>query len=85
MRDLDNFIAVVDYILNTPRKRHITGGILLSASLLFVGLALTVITIKTDTDADEEEGEPPTIRDRTRDEYKDYSGYGQQYNDNDSF
>lgn len=40
-----NFISMMDFILDTKRKRHITGGILLSASLLFGGLALTVMTI----------------------------------------
>ena len=33
-------------MLDTKRKRHIAGGIMLSASLLFGGLALTVVTIK---------------------------------------
>ena len=44
----------MDYILDTKRKRHITGGILLSASLLFGGLALTVMTIKTEGDNNEQ-------------------------------
>lgn len=35
-------------------KRHITGGILLSAFLLFGGLALTVMTIKTEEDNNEQ-------------------------------
>jgi len=43
---LENFICSVDYMLNTKRKRHITGGILLSISMLLGGLALTVMTIK---------------------------------------
>ena len=38
-----NFISMLDYVLNTKRKRHITGGVLLSVSLLFGGLALTAI------------------------------------------
>lgn len=48
MEGIGNFISMMDYILDTHRKRHITGGILLSASLLFGGLALTVMTIKTE-------------------------------------
>lgn len=48
MENFDSIISMLDYILNTPRKRHITGGILLSVSLLFGGLALTVMTIKTE-------------------------------------
>ena len=48
MDGLGNFISVLDYIMDTKRKRHITGGILVSVSLLFGGLALTVMTIKND-------------------------------------
>lgn len=38
----------LDHILDTKRKRHITGGVLISLSLLFGGLATTVMTIKED-------------------------------------
>lgn len=48
MENIDSIISMLDYILDTPRKRHITGGILLSGSLLFGGLALTVMTIKNE-------------------------------------
>ena len=51
MDGIGNFISMMDYILD--RKRHITGGILLSASLLFGGLALTVMTIQNEEDEDE--------------------------------
>ena len=47
MDGMENFISVLDYILDTKRKMHIIGGILVSASLLFGGLALTVMTIKS--------------------------------------
>lgn len=50
MDELDNFISTMDYVLNSKRKRHIMGGILLSASLLFGGLALTVMTINEEDD-----------------------------------
>lgn len=50
---IGNLIAMLDYVLDTKRKRHIAGGILLSASLLFGGLALTVITIQTEVEDDE--------------------------------
>lgn len=46
MDGIGNFISMVDYILDSKRKRHITGGILLSASLLFGGLALTVLLMR---------------------------------------
>lgn len=42
----EHFLDLVDTMLDTKRKRHIAGGIMLSASLLFGGLALTVVTIK---------------------------------------
>lgn len=44
--DVETIVDVVDAILDTKRKRHIIGGILLSSSLFFGGLALTVISIK---------------------------------------
>ncbi len=53
MDGLENVISVLDFVLNTKRKRHIAGGILLSVSLLFGGLALTVMTIKHEEDDDE--------------------------------
>ena len=53
MDGIGNFISMMDYILDTKRKRHITGGILLSASLLFGGLGLTVMTIRNEEDEDE--------------------------------
>ncbi|MBQ8237883.1 MAG: histidine kinase [Oscillospiraceae bacterium] len=53
MEGFDSIISMLDYILDTPRKRHITGGILLSVSLLFGGLALTVMTIKNEENHNE--------------------------------
>lgn len=50
MEGLDNIIAMLDYMLNTRRKRHIIGGILISMSALFGGLAITAITIKPEDD-----------------------------------
>lgn len=46
---LENFEALVsllDYSLDSKRKRHIAGGILMSISLLFGGLAFTTMTLK---------------------------------------
>lgn len=48
MDGLENLSVTLDCILNTKRKRHIIGGLLLSVSLLFGGLAFTVMTIKED-------------------------------------
>ena len=41
-------VAMLEKSLGTRSKRHILGGTLISVSLLFSGLALTVITLKTD-------------------------------------
>ena len=54
MDELERFIAGLDYVLDTKRKSHIMGGILLSASMLFGGLALTVMTIKVDEEEPDE-------------------------------
>ena len=44
---------VLDNILNSKRKRHIAGGILLSVSLLFGGLAFTALSIGTEDEDSE--------------------------------
>ena len=46
MERLDTLLSMVDRILNTKRKRHIAGGILMSTSMLLGGLAVTILTIK---------------------------------------
>ncbi|MCD8119705.1 MAG: histidine kinase [Lachnospiraceae bacterium] len=48
MENFESLITTLDYLLDTKRKRHIVGGILLSASLLFGGLAITVMTIRNE-------------------------------------
>lgn len=55
MNRLEGVIASLDYLLNSKRKRHIMGGILMSASLLFAGLAFTVITLKTEEKNEDEQ------------------------------
>lgn len=51
------FITVLDNILNAKRKKHLVSGILLSASVCFGVLALTVMTLKVEEhdEIDEEE------------------------------
>lgn len=39
---------MLDMALETKGKRHIVGGVLVSLSLLFGGLAFTVMTLKTE-------------------------------------
>lgn len=57
MNNLEGVIYMLDSVLDTNRKRHITGGILISISMLFGGLALTVMTIKSDNDDNEQKEE----------------------------
>lgn len=49
---LEGVIASLEYILNTKKKRHIVGGILMSASLMFAGLAFTIMTLKQEDNVD---------------------------------
>lgn len=55
MEGFANLISMLDYVLDTKRKRHITGGILLSAAVLFGSLAVTVMSIKDDDTIEMEE------------------------------
>ena len=48
MDRLETAISMLNYSLDNKRKRHITGGILMSISLMFGGLAFTVMTLKTE-------------------------------------
>lgn len=54
MESLANLISMLDYVVDSRRKRHITGGLLLSAAMLFGGLAITVMSIKDEEEYDEE-------------------------------
>ena len=46
MNRLENIVNSLENILNTSRKRHVVGGILMSTSFLFAGLAITIISLK---------------------------------------
>ena len=48
MYRIEEFISMLDQALDTKAKRHIAGGVLLSISLLFGGLAVTILTIRED-------------------------------------
>ncbi len=48
MDRLESILSTIDYSLNTRRKRHIAGGILMSIALLFGGLAVTVMSLKAE-------------------------------------
>lgn len=55
MNAIANLISLLDFALDSRRKRHIVGGILISVSTLFGGLALTVMTLKADEEDYEDE------------------------------
>ena len=46
MDSLENVFLFLDYLTDTKRKRHVVGGVLMSVSLFFGGLALTFMSIK---------------------------------------
>ena len=50
MDRFETVVSMLDYALNTKRKRHIVGGVLMSVSLYFGGLAVTIITLKMEDD-----------------------------------
>lgn len=48
INEISELIMLLDETIDTKRKRHIVGGILLSISLLFGGLAFTTMTLKSE-------------------------------------
>ena len=54
MDSLESLLTMLDIAINTERKRHLAGGILLSVSMLFGGLAFTVMTTKMIKEKDKE-------------------------------
>lgn len=56
MYELENILEILENLVNTKRKRHLTGGILISLAALFGGLAATALTIgKTEERNDDED------------------------------
>ncbi|RHT38424.1 histidine kinase [Firmicutes bacterium AM31-12AC] len=47
MERLEKNFAVLGHILRNKKNRHIAGGLLISMSIFFGGLAITVMTINT--------------------------------------
>lgn len=45
---------MLDHSFSTNKKRHIVGGVLMSVSLLFGGLAITAMTLKTEENKNEQ-------------------------------
>lgn len=54
MEYLFETLELMDEAINTKSKRHLAGGILLSMSLLFGGMAFTILTIKIDKEKENE-------------------------------
>lgn len=48
MYRVEELVSMLDHALNTKAKRHIAGGVLMSISLLFGGLAITIMTLKVE-------------------------------------
>ena len=48
MERIQRYMNMIADMLQTKHKRQIAGGILLSASLFFGGLAITAMSIKTE-------------------------------------
>lgn len=48
MDRLERVLSMLDYVLSTKRKRHILGGVLMSVSLFFGGLAATIMSLKSE-------------------------------------
>lgn len=42
MDSLENVFLFLDYLTDTQRKRHVVGGVLMSVSLFFGGLACPI-------------------------------------------
>ena len=54
MEHMKRLISTLEELVSTKKKRHIVGGILLSASLFLGGLALTVMSTNIEGNTDEE-------------------------------
>ena len=55
MNRVEGIMVSLEYLLSNRRKRHIMGGALLSASLLFVGLAFTILSLRLEEGENDEE------------------------------
>lgn len=53
MYRFEEILLALDHSLDSKKRRHIIGGVLLSISLLFGGVAVTIITLKTEENEDE--------------------------------
>jgi len=54
LEGFESLIAVLDITLDSKRKRHLVGGILLSVGMLFGGLAITAMTVEPEKEKKDE-------------------------------
>ena len=54
MERVKRLLATLEHLVETKKKRHIVGGILLSASIFLGGLALTAMSTKVEEIKDDE-------------------------------
>lgn len=54
---IENFLEIVEGLLTTKRRKHLTGGILISLSALFGGLAITALTVRPEEKENDDEYE----------------------------
>lgn len=54
LENLEALLSILDYSINTKNKRHIAGGILISISLFFTGLAITTLTFDIEKENEDE-------------------------------
>lgn len=54
MERAKRIVATLEHLVSTGKKKHIVGGILLSASIFLGGLALTVMSAKIEENIDEQ-------------------------------
>lgn len=55
MERLEDLVSMLDHTLNTKKKRHLAGGVLMSISLFFGGLAVTVLSLRSEEKNEYEE------------------------------
>ena len=55
MERAKRLLATFEHLVSTRKKRHIIGGMLLSASVFLGGLALTVMSAKNEENYNEQE------------------------------
>lgn len=53
MDRIESFMELIDYITSSTKRKHIVGGLLLSISFFFAGIATTMMTMR-DKEKEEE-------------------------------